>query len=247
MDAIGRPVRILVSTRSMGKLYELLAGYIHYKNVKVSRLEPARPCKRYMLAIRIPRWIHRVPFATSQAGDVRAVYIHSIYLRCTSAPRREDDVRAGLRIRLRFHFERSGVGDAMKATAVDVGHENLGDAAGGGGINEQMPVVRHEVGRSVHGRILVQINQLPSRFERVHVDLRLIFRRRMTWGSRSHRIDGKGDFGSIRRGHRECSDGPVGCELLLIGTIVIHGPDLFVASAVGHEVDPGPHETSRPK
>src|ERR1035438_3927310 len=100
MDAIGRPVRILVSTRSMGKLYELLAGYIHYKNVKVSRLEPACPCKRYMLAIRIPGWIHRVPFATSQAGDVRAVYIHSIYLRCTSAPRREDDVRAGLRIGL---------------------------------------------------------------------------------------------------------------------------------------------------
>src|SRR5271163_1747334 len=116
----------------MSKLYKLLAGYVHYKNVKVSRLEPARPRKCYGLAIRVPRWIDRVPFARSQASHVRTIHIHSIYLRRASASRCEDEIRAGLGIRLGFHFERSGVGDTPQAAAVDVGHKDLRNACCGG-------------------------------------------------------------------------------------------------------------------
>src|SRR5271155_2726005 len=110
-----------------------------------------------------------------------------------------------------------------------------------------MLIVWHEVGSGIHRRILVQVDQLPSRFERMYIDLGLSFGCRMAWRSGSHGIGGESDFGSIRRNRREQSDGPVRSELLLVGTVVIHGPNLFVASAVRDKVDPGTHEASRAK
>src|ERR1700730_11889547 len=116
MDTIGRPARIFISACAMGKLYEILASYVHYKNVEIPRFKSPGPGKSYVLAIRVPSWVGRLPFPSGQAGNICSVNTHSIYLRCASAPGGKDDVRAGLGIRLGFHFERPGVCDAAKST-----------------------------------------------------------------------------------------------------------------------------------
>src|SRR5260370_26831291 len=85
MDAIGSPVGVFVAARAMGELHHIAAGHIHDENIEVSRFISTSPRKRYVLSIGAPRGIDRIPFPSAQAGNVCSVYIHSIYLRRTSA------------------------------------------------------------------------------------------------------------------------------------------------------------------
>src|SRR5579871_5773173 len=161
MDTIRRPARIFVTARAMGKLNKLVwIRYVHYKNVKVAGLEPPGPCESDLSAIGIPAGIDRVSFAISQTGDIGAVNTHSIYLGSAAAAGGEDDIRTGLGIHFGFYFDGPGVGDTPQPAAVDIGHEDLGEAAGGGRVDQKMPVVRHEVGGGVHGGLLIVVNQL---------------------------------------------------------------------------------------
>ncbi len=130
MDAIGRPARIFVSSRAMGKLHEVSRRNVHDENVKVSWFESTSPRKRNMLAIGAPRGINRIAFPRGQAGHICSIYIHSIYLRRAAASRDKHDVVAGLGIHLGFHFQGSGMGNAAQAAAVEIGFVNLRISAG---------------------------------------------------------------------------------------------------------------------
>src|SRR5258708_20626968 len=125
MHAVGRPARVFIPARAMGKLYEILASYVHYKNVEVPRFKSARPRKRDVLAIRVPRRVDRIPFPSGQAGNIRSVNTHSIYLRCASAPRKENKFGSTLRIYLFFHFERPRVAPAGKPSPLPTFHSPL--------------------------------------------------------------------------------------------------------------------------
>jgi hypothetical protein len=125
MDAIGRPARIFVSSRAMGKLHEVSRRNVHDENVEVSWFESTSPRKRNMLAVGTPRGINRIAFPRGQTDHICSIYIHSIYLRRASAPRDKHDVVAGLGIHLGFHFERSGMGDPAQPAAVEIGLVDL--------------------------------------------------------------------------------------------------------------------------
>src|SRR5713226_1851633 len=125
MDAIWSPVGMFVAARAMGELHHIAAGHIHDENVEVSRFISTSPRKRYVLSIGAPRGVDCVPFPSAQAGNVCSVYIHSIYLRRTSASGNKHDIGAGLRVDFGFHFERPGVSDGAQASAVEIRQVNL--------------------------------------------------------------------------------------------------------------------------
>src|ERR1700686_4626870 len=110
-----------------------------------------------------------------------------------------------------------------------------------------MAAIRHEVGSGVHGCLLVVVNKFAPRLKGMHVDLGLskilaLLRHRGTElvyrsarGS-EQRISGEGDLGAVGRHRWKRSNGLIRSELLLLGAVVIHGPDLFVAAAaIGYE------------
>src|SRR5260370_3493614 len=115
MDAIGRPARILVSSRAMGKLHKVTRRNIHDENVEVSWFVPTSPRKRNMLAVGTPRGIDCVAFPRGQTDHICSIYIHSIYLRRASAPRHKYDFISSLWIHLAFHFQGSGMGNTAQA------------------------------------------------------------------------------------------------------------------------------------
>src|SRR5450432_902330 len=78
----------------------------------------------------------------------------------------------------------------------------------------------------------------------MQVDLGLAVDGSVARRSSPYRISGECDFGSIGRNYREGGNGPVGRELLLIGAVRVHGPNLFVAGPVGDEIDSRSHETA---
>src|SRR5580704_5710080 len=68
--------------------------------------------------------------------------------------------------------------------------------------------------------------------------------RRVRVSGRSEQgVSGEGDLSAVRRNRGKSCNGAVIGELFLIGAIVIHGPDLFVAAAVGNKIDPGSDQT----
>src|SRR6202051_3566407 len=246
MDAIGRPARIFISSRAMGKLHEVSSRNVHDENVKVSWFESTSPRKRNMLAVGTPRGIHRIAFRRGQTRHICSIYIHSIYLRRAPASRDKHDVIAGLGIHLAFHFQGYGMRNAAQAAAVEIGLVNLRIAAGRA-IDEKVPAVEHEIGGGVDRGFLVIVDQLPSRFDRMHVDLRLSFADDLPPGPLAHRIGSERKLGSVRRHDRKSGDGSVSREFFLIRSIIIHRPDLFVTGAAGYEIDLGAERAGGPK
>src|ERR1700722_17160674 len=120
----------------MGQLDHVAAGDVHNEDIEISRFESTSPCKRDVLAILAPRGIHCVTFPRSQAAHICSVNIHSIYLRCTAAPRDKYQILAGTGIYLRLHFQRAGMSNAMQIAAIQVGLIDLRETRVGGGINE---------------------------------------------------------------------------------------------------------------
>src|SRR5271166_6101127 len=137
MDAIGCPARIFVSSGAMGQLHDdVAAGHIHDEDVEIPWFKSTSPSKRDLLAIGVPRRIHGVALSGGQTRHIRSINTHSIYLRSAAAPRDKHQVLAGLGIYFRFHFERSGMGDALQVATVEIGLVNLGETAVGGGVND---------------------------------------------------------------------------------------------------------------
>src|ERR1700677_3631847 len=68
-------------------------------------------------------------------------------------------------------------------------------------------------------------------------------RRTRAPGGGKHRVSGEGDLGAVGGNRGESCNGSVIGELLLLGTVVIHGPDLFVPGAFGNEVYFGSDQT----
>ena len=65
------------------------------------------------------------------------------------------------------------MGNAFDVAPIGIGHVDLRVSAAGGGVNQQMPAVGHEVGRGIHGSLLVVIRQFAAGGEGMYEDLRL--------------------------------------------------------------------------
>src|SRR5579871_2628775 len=141
----------------MGKLHEITRRNVHDENIKISRFVSTSPRERNMLAVGTPRGINRITFSRGQAQHICSIYIHSIYLRSASASRHKHDFIAGLGIQLAFHFERSGMSNALQSAAVEIGLVDLRVTASGA-VDQKMPAVEQKVGSGVHGGFLVVVN-----------------------------------------------------------------------------------------
>ena len=173
MNAIRRPTRIFVSPRAMGQLHDVAAGDIHDEDIEVSWFKSTSPGKRNVLAIRIPRGIHGVALAGGQTLHVCSINIHSIYLRSAAAPGDKHKIVAGLRIHLRLHVQRAGMSDPLQIAAVQIGLENLRETRHWRWSKSAGDGCRAEIGRGVHGSLLVIVDQLSPGLEGMHVNLRL--------------------------------------------------------------------------
>src|SRR5260221_13307511 len=105
-----------------------------------------------------------------------------------------------------------------------------------------MAAVRHEIGRRIHRCLLVVIDELPARFERMYINLGLALGYSFTIAGAPNWIGCEGHLGSIWRSRWKAGDGSVCGELLLVRTVVIHRPDFFTATAVGNKIDLGADE-----
>src|SRR5579864_6284289 len=79
MYSIRRPAWVFVSSLPVSKLHDHAGRHVHGKDVEVAGFKSTSPRKSNMLAIGAPGGIHSVAFPRGQAGNIRSIYIHSIY------------------------------------------------------------------------------------------------------------------------------------------------------------------------